>query len=376
MYYKLFKNTIFLTIFCILFSNSSLVTNSQEIEKTSIQNQVVSAKLGVRKLEPFIIKEDTSYTGFSMEIWKEISKKSNIETTEIKEYNNVGEMINGVKNNEVDTAISAISITSDRLEIVDFSQPMLNSGLKIMVPVNQNKKINDDGIFTQMITAFRTKEFFWLVLLTFLISLIPSHILYFIEGYRKKGMFSENYFVGITQAIGWTITTLGQGISDVPNTKTGKFLSIVWMFIGIIFISFFTATITTDLTAKRLEPSIQGISDLPGKKVLSVKNSTASKFLNSKGIEHETTDDIQTALTKVANKEVDALVFDAPALEYYETHKGKSLVTTVGEMFKPEGYGIAVSKNNNELLNRVNKSLLEMKEDGSFDEIYKKWFGN
>jgi ABC-type amino acid transport substrate-binding protein len=40
-----------------------------------------------------------------------------------------------------------------------------------------------------------------------------------------------------------------------------------------------------------------------------------------------------------------------------------------------EQYGFGVSKDNPELLKAINDALAELKADGTYAEIYQKWFG-
>ncbi len=37
---------------------------------------------------------------------------------------------------------------------------------------------------------------------------------------------------------------------------------------------------------------------------------------------------------------------------------------------------MAVNKGNEDFIKKVNTALTEMKEDGTYNEIYKKWFGS
>ena len=41
-----------------------------------------------------------------------------------------------------------------------------------------------------------------------------------------------------------------------------------------------------------------------------------------------------------------------------------------------EYFGFAVKKGNDKVKNAVDKALKEMREDGSYQTIYKKWFGD
>nr|WP_046213035.1 glutamate ABC transporter substrate-binding protein [Paenibacillus wulumuqiensis] len=47
----------------------------------------------------------------------------------------------------------------------------------------------------------------------------------------------------------------------------------------------------------------------------------------------------------------------------------------VGKPFTDEPYGIAVKKGQTGLVEAINKGLADMKADGSYDEMYKKWIG-
>ncbi|HEY1235799.1 MAG TPA: transporter substrate-binding domain-containing protein, partial [Candidatus Binatia bacterium] len=59
---------------------------------------------------------------------------------------------------------------------------------------------------------------------------------------------------------------------------------------------------------------------------------------------------------------------------YYTAHEGKGRAQTVGPMFRKENYGI-VFPSNSPLRKRVNEELLKLKESGTYDQLYVKWFG-
>ena len=147
-------------------------------------------------------------------------------------------------------------------------------------------------------------------------------------------------------------------------------MDICWYYIY----CFFTATITSDLTTQKLQNNISSVRDLVGKRVTSIKNSTASRYLSDINIQHSTVDSAEDAYKKLNNDETDAVIYDSPALEYYESHDGKGKAKTVGESFKPENYGIAIA-NNSPLRVKLDKALLSLEEDGTYGDLYKKWFG-
>ena len=75
------------------------------------------------------------------------------------------------------------------------------------------------------------------------------------------------------------------------------------------------------------------------------------------------------------NGAADAVINDAPVLKYFLAQGGNEYAKTVGEVLNAEDYGIAVKKGNDKLAADINKALNKLKQNGEFDKIYNKWFG-
>ena len=59
----------------------------------------------------------------------------------------------------------------------------------------------------------------------------------------------------------------------------------------------------------------------------------------------------------------------------YINHGGADKIKIVGEPVTSRGVAMAVSKDKPELLKQINDTLTEFKKDGTYNKIYKKWFG-
>lgn len=86
-------------------------------------------------------------------------------------------------------------------------------------------------------------------------------------------------------------------------------------------------------------------------------------------------DDVTAALTVVQTGLYQAMVVDLPVASYMLAQSFSDL-QIVKEIPTGEQYGIAVSKDNPELTQAVNKALEDMKSDGTMKEIETKWFGS
>jgi polar amino acid transport system substrate-binding protein len=376
------KNLIkVLAILALLF----LPIISSYAQDTVVEAPKQKVKLGVRKIEPFVTSKDNKYSGFSVELWDQLAKDSNIETTEIKEYPNVDELLKAVENKEVDAAIAAISITADRENRVDFTTPMYNSGLSIMTKTNA-KPNSVIEIFNQIKQAVFNQDFASLAAILGIISLILANLLYFLEKRKDDGFLDNmNYFEGIAHSFWWGITALFGQHDRQPGTKLGRFVGVLWMIFGVLFLSFFTAQITSNLTADKISGNISNIKDLKGKTIATVYKSTAQNYLvNNDYILAPKEVQDQNPFLKMSLAEagellksdtVEAVVYDAPALDYYVKSKGEGNLQTVGGLFTAENYGIALPSKS-ELRKTLNLNLLKVQENGFYNDLKTKYFGD
>ncbi len=83
-------------------------------------------------------------------------------------------------------------------------------------------------------------------------------------------------------------------------------------------------------------------------------------------------DKVSDAVQALKNGDVVALLNDKPVtLEYM--NKQPDVIKIVGDNLTEEGYGIAVKKGNSELLEKINKGLKNVKENGTYDKLLEKW---
>lgn len=81
-----------------------------------------------------------------------------------------------------------------------------------------------------------------------------------------------------------------------------------------------------------------------------------------------------SAFLDLQNNRVDALVIDEVVGRYYMSKKpGEFIVLT--EDFGSEEYGVGMRKEDSKLKEKINKTLDEMKADGTAAKISEKWFG-
>jgi len=333
-------------------------------------------RVGIKQVSPFVIKgANDSYSGISIELWEEIAEILDVEF-QFVEKANTNQLIEAIENRELDLAISAITMTSDRLKRVDFSNTMFNSSVSVAV-LSQ-----PPGMMDTLFFFFNS----WLlnVLLTLAMILVVIGTMVWLFEMRRNSEFPRNPVRGIGQGIWWASTTMtGVGYGDtVPRSTPGRLLGVVWMFIGVLMISSFTATIASSLTSENIRSHVGGLGDLSRLKVGAVHGENPLTLLRAQGIIAQEYDTLNHALKALANGDLDAMVHDRPLIRY-QLHNDPDLAAAVGLSnitLRKEEYGIAIGipadpNQRNTLVDEINASLIQVKSSGRYDEIVGQYLG-
>ena len=131
------------------------------------------------------------------------------------------------------------------------------------------------------------------------------------------------------------------------------------------------------------DSNINSKKDLEGKRVAAQAGSTAVDAMYTEPEVVATFDGGEPILFDTNNEAFmdleagrsDAVVADEVLARYYIKQRGPEKYKILDEDFGDEEYGIGFRKQDKKLLEMVDGTLDEMREDGTFDSIYEKWFG-
>ena len=132
----------------------------------------------------------------------------------------------------------------------------------------------------------------------------------------------------------------------------------------------------------KADSNISTLSDLAGKTVEVQKDSSGLEALSreeNKSLKDSFSSlvevgDYQSAMMDLETGACDAICMDSVVAEYQIKTANKPFVL-LKDTLSAEEYGIGFKKGNTELAEKVKKTLLEMKADGTIDKITEKWFG-
>ena len=132
------------------------------------------------------------------------------------------------------------------------------------------------------------------------------------------------------------------------------------------------------MTTKDNASAIQSLKDLEGKTLCAeIGSSGALVMKRIPGTTIRTFNSAADAFLELNKGGCYAMLNDGPVNRYFlKQRAAKSMnLTALDFIVSDDFYGFAVQKGNKALLERLDRSLEAIKADGTFDQIYEKWFG-
>jgi len=93
--------------------------------------------VAIKPLAPFIIGQPGDFQGFSIDLLDQIAHRAGFSYS-LQPVDTVEEQLAAVQQGKADLARAGISITAAREQAVDFSYPMFNAGLQVLVASQGN----------------------------------------------------------------------------------------------------------------------------------------------------------------------------------------------------------------------------------------------
>jgi ABC-type amino acid transport substrate-binding protein len=342
------------------------------------QQQATPVKGGVlrvaaRALPPFVIYENRAYSGFEVALIRLIAAHLGMQV-EIYAVDTVAKQMDDITRGIAQVGLGGVAVTGPREERVDFSLPVLDTGLTVMAPTHASP-----GLGQRIVTFFRaiaSSDLPWLMVVFAIVVLVSAHLIWWLERHHNPD-FAVPYRRGIWDSFYWSVVTMSTvGYGDkVARGGLGRGFALVWIALGTLVFASFTASIASSLAVNELRGNISGPGDLPGHRVATVSGSAGDAYLVAVGVGPVLVDDIDEAYLLLEEGDVEAIVFDAPVLQFHTAHEGAGAITTVGPLFERVQYALMLSEADPELRERVNLALLELIESGLYRQVHERWFG-
>ena len=326
--------------------------------------------IGTKEAAPFSFRVDGGpWQGISIDLWNGIAEDLGLEY-ELREVS-LEELIEGLRAGRLDASVAALTVTSQREEVVDFTHSLHPSGLGIAVPPNSSSALTD--VARRLISVRFFQATGTLVVILFL----GGALLWLFERRRNPEQFGGTVPEGLGAAFWWsavTMTTVGYG-DKAPVSIGGRLVAVVWMFASVIVISGLTATIASALTVSHLESSIAGPKDLAAAGLLGcVRGSTGEAYLQEERLTYTSFETVLESMEALAEERVRAVVYDAPILRYLARGTFAGRVNVLPVTFERQDYAFALPLES-PLRKRINQSLLEHVKSEEWSYVIRRYLG-
>ncbi|MGO3237573.1 MAG: transporter substrate-binding domain-containing protein [Psychroflexus halocasei] len=348
------KNKIFLFLIFVLTTFNFV--HAQENKVDTLKTKIL--KIGVAGNEPFVFTTDGDVSGgIAIEIWEDIALEENWDY-EYHIFDSTDKALRKLGRNDLDIVVGPLSITSNRLERMQFSQPFYNSSLAIV------SREDDFSLWNAIKPLFSIKLILAVAVFLFILAIVGT-LLWLAERNKSPDQFPHDPINGIATGM-WlaivTMSTTGYG-DKAPITVSGRIIAGAWMVISIISATSMVAGIASTLTLSSLgTTTITNIEQLSDRKAATVQGSPSENFLRENKVKVSNVASLDDAFDQLKSNDVDAVVYDRPQLLYHLKNETENQLHLAKAEYYKQGYGFAFPKNDNRFIYRVNRALLEHAE--------------
>ncbi|XP_059288173.1 glutamate receptor 2.8-like [Lycium ferocissimum] len=366
---------------------STIVPRGWEIPTTGKKLRVgVPAKGWMNefiKVEKDLKTQAVTATGFCADVFKEVILSLPyalryefipFQIPDIPTSPDYDNLVSKVSSKEYDAIVGDVTILANRSEYVDFTLPFTESGISAVVPVKSDDRKNT-WIFLKPLKSelwITTGAFF--VFIGFVVWLLEHRVNEEFRGPKRKQVGMIFWF---------SFSTLVFAHREKVKSNLTRFVMIVWVFVVLVLTSSYTASLTSMLTVRQLQPTITDLNDLikNGEYVGYQEGSFVKdvlkrmKFHSSKFRSYSTLEEYNDALSRGSkNGGVGAIIDELPYLRLFLNKYCRKYIM-VGQTYKTAGFGFVFPKGS-PLVPDISRAVLRVMEGEFMNNVIQKYFGN
>jgi len=327
-------------------------------------------RVGVFVSPPFVTKDAKGeYSGYAWELYSAAERRLEIKSVP-QEFATFAELLNAVIAGKIDIAVTDMFITSDRARRMDFTHPIADGGLRVMISTEHETRL--DAVWRDLIEAGHARILGWGALIVITLA-IP--LAFFWRHVDKD--FPQKPLDAFAESLYRLVTVTMSGRTKVTSVSTWhtKVFAAGWLVVGVSIVAYITSTVTSVMTKQALRGSINSVADLNERTVGMVTGTLGEQYCRANGLDVLGYPTLDKAVEALIAHEVGAIVHDGLALEAYDHTHPKLPLTEVGPIFDKRRYGIGLPTGS-ALRQPLNVALIELSESGTTDTLYTKYFGN
>jgi len=327
-------------------------------------------RVGLYLSPPFVMESENGYSGMAVELWEGMADDLGLRFR-YEVFPTIAALVSATETSTIDVAVTNLTITRDRAERIEFTHPWFDAGLRIMV--HDEAGASFSSIIEGLAVSGHLRAYAWIggviVLATLILTLFDR---------RFDKNFPKRWRDGVAESF---YTVMSVATSGRPPARKnlfgwlGRFWQALWLVCGVAVLAYVTSSVTSVMTTLALTSEINAVEDLPGKAVAAFEGSVGEGYAQAQGLRPRAFANVDRAVDALILGRVDAIIADAPVLEYYAHTHPEQPVSVVGAIFEPDKYGFGLPDNSS-LVRPLTVALIGAHEAGEIEAIRARYFAD
>ncbi|WP_373537921.1 ion channel [Microcoleus sp.] len=223
--------------------------------------------------------------------------------------------LDAVYRKELDVLVGGLSVTSKRLEKVDFTQPYILSDVAVL------SLAENPSVWSRVRPFFQSAALGSIGILVGLVFAV-GNLVWLVEHKNNSEHFPKNYMNGVGNGMWFalvTLTTVGYG-DRAPVTRLGRVVAGTWMIIALVTVSSLTAGLASAITLAFSGNSVERFpnpTSLKNARVATVAKTSGPEIAQRYESRVQEMPTLADAVKEVIDGRAEAVLYSRLNLEYY-----------------------------------------------------------
>jgi polar amino acid transport system substrate-binding protein len=348
--------------------------SAADSDRSTPASQKHKLVVGIAVQPPLCMQdEDGNWYGITAELWQQIANKLNLDF-EYKKLDVQG-LVKGMDDGSLDVVASPFFIATQDDGKMDFSAPYFVDDCAIAINANQQPT------FAQaMYSTILSPGFLIILLVGALIAVGGATVLWLIEHRGKSEHYAGKDHKSFAKSLFWSISVLaGRDFpktigwaAPAPATVPGQAFGLVWMMLGVLLFSLFTAGAASLITSRQLKAIASNWSDLRHLRVGTVDDPDFLAFMKRQKIKPSIFADPDALLKGLTDHKVDAIVFGRIGLLWFAKTDYADKIVVLPITSQPSCMGLPM-RIGSPLRRSINHALLQVTESSQWANTLSKY---